>query len=116
MERVKKIINDTEYEFFNEFQDCRDGFNHRTILFKNGHKLNESKVHYINRTWESYAYQSVMKKSVNIEIEYLINRIKEKFKTEKGYQKITKNRKDEFDNYLNSYTNYIELKELYNTL
>lgn len=117
MERiVKKTINGNEYEFYNEYQNCYDGFNHRTVLFKNGNKLNESKVHYINRTWESYCYQSVMKKSVNIEIEWLTDRIKEKFKTEKGYKKITKNRKEEFDNYLNSYANYIELKELYKAL
>lgn len=36
------------------FQNCRCGFNHVAVLMFNGEVINTNKVHYINRTWESY--------------------------------------------------------------
>jgi hypothetical protein len=40
----------------------RSGFNHIATLFVNGQERESVKIHYINRTWESYTFESVLKK------------------------------------------------------
>lgn len=48
------------------YGDSRDGFNHFATLYnKEGGILGEAKIHYINRTWESYDYQSVLRRLLN---------------------------------------------------
>lgn len=44
---------------------ARDGFNHTATLFVNGSERETVKVHYINRTWELYEFQSVMQKLID---------------------------------------------------
>ena len=39
------------------YEDCRDGFNHRGRVVGEGI---EAKIHYINRTWELYEFQSIL--------------------------------------------------------
>lgn len=48
------------------FEDCRDGFNHKAVLEEVGadgytHQLASNKVHGINRLWEAWTFQSVLK-------------------------------------------------------
>ena len=54
-------INGNEWKFENEYKETRNGFKHHTRLFKNGKLFAENTSHYINRTWESYTYQSSMR-------------------------------------------------------
>lgn len=42
----------------------RDGFTHIAKLMLNGQEVDSARVHYINRTWESYEFQSVMRKLI----------------------------------------------------
>lgn len=46
------------------YGDSRNGFNHFASLFIDGHEIETVKNHYINRTWESYTYQSVMQRLI----------------------------------------------------
>lgn len=46
-------------------EDARDGFNHTATLYIDGKAVDSAKVHYINRTWESYEFQTVMQKLVD---------------------------------------------------
>ena len=46
------------------YGDSRDGFNHFATLYKGGAVLGEAKIHYINRTWERYEFESVLNKLV----------------------------------------------------
>jgi hypothetical protein len=43
-----------------EFKNTRNGFKHVAHLFLGDAEVEETKVCYLNRTWESYAYQSVI--------------------------------------------------------
>ena len=43
---------------------ARDGFNHFATLYNRRSADDEVKVHYINRTWESYEFQSVLYRAV----------------------------------------------------
>lgn len=44
-----------------EYQSGRYGFNHIGKIFYKGRLINTIKLHYINRTWEEYTYQSLLK-------------------------------------------------------
>jgi hypothetical protein len=43
----------------------RSGFKHTAVLCCNSSRVYETKVCYLNRTWESYEYQSVLHKAIN---------------------------------------------------
>lgn len=62
--QIEYVIGSRKYSFYNRFGKCRDGFNHFTEVFLNGNSVYETKCHYINRTWESYDYQTVMMNAV----------------------------------------------------
>lgn len=47
-----------------KYKNCRDGFSHYATLIYNGNDVETVKVHYINRTWESYEFESVLFKLV----------------------------------------------------
>jgi hypothetical protein len=38
----------------------RFAFYHKAILKRNGESIEQALIHYINRTWESYTFQSVI--------------------------------------------------------
>jgi len=42
--------------------NTRNGFKHTATLFINGSERESAKICYMNRTWESYQYQSVLDK------------------------------------------------------
>jgi hypothetical protein len=46
-------------------ENARDGFRHRATLLLNGSEADSTTVHYINRTWEAYEFQTVMQKLVD---------------------------------------------------
>lgn len=41
-------------------EKTRSGFRHLAVLYRNGFDVSRSKCCYLNRTWESYTYQSVI--------------------------------------------------------
>ena len=82
METKTKTIDNSTYTLVNEFIDKRDGFNHRSILFKNGVEVARNNVHYINRTWECYTYQTSMRGAVNIYLDELLTKYLTRYKEE----------------------------------
>ena len=73
-------------EFINSYGKTRNGFYHKTELYIDSEFILECKCNYLNRTWESYPYQSVMKEALYkaIEIEIL------REKNLKGIKRLTK--------------------------
>ena len=67
-------------EFINNYGSTRNGFFHTSKLFYNSELLSEARASYLNRTWEAYSYQSVMKQAVRNAIDNEI--AEEKTKTE----------------------------------
>lgn len=49
-----------------EWKNTRNGFKHEATLIQNGREIATAKATYLNRTWESYEYQTVMKKLVDV--------------------------------------------------
>lgn len=56
----------------------RNGFKHTATLFVDGKERESVKICYLNRTWERYEYQSVLRKILN-ETKYLNDTEKKKF-------------------------------------
>ena len=64
MEIKKKTINGNVWQFVNESWSTSSAWGHRTHLIRNGYDYGETKVRYINRTWEMYAFQSCMQQAI----------------------------------------------------
>lgn len=55
-------VNDN-YSIVCRASDTRNGFKHTATLLRNGQETGISvKICYLNRTWEQYTYESVLKK------------------------------------------------------
>ena len=67
-------------------------------MFINNYKQIENTCHYLNRTWESYRYQTVMRGCVYKLIKNRIGNLKSDFKNRNGYLKMTAKRNEEFEN------------------
>jgi hypothetical protein len=60
---MKKAITTSKgnvYEFINESWSTSRSWGHKTRLYINNNYVDDNKVSYLNRTWESYQYQSCM--------------------------------------------------------
>ena len=73
-------------EFINTAKSTKSGFYHKTELYIDSEFILECKCNYLNRTWESYPYQSVMKDALYNAIESEILRKKKL----KGIKRLTK--------------------------
>lgn len=82
-------------EIKNEYKSARSGFTHVSKLYRNNALVCEAKCHYINRTWESYPFQSSMKKVVSMAIEKEITEQK-RFQ---GIKRLTQAKRQEIINY-----------------
>ena len=101
MERKKVIVNDTEFEFVNQYWENSRAWGHESWLLRNGIEIGHNRVTYLNRTWENYKFQTCM---LGIIYELLENRkeeLKEQFKEEKGISRLTKKYQNEFDKMVN---------------
>ena len=98
MEIKKFNIDGKEIEFVNESLDTRHGFKHVTTMFINNCEYGRNTCYYLNRTWECYRYQTVMRGCVYMLIENRIGNLKSNFKNRNGYLKMTAKRNEEFEN------------------
>ena len=73
-------------EFKNSYGKTRSGFYHKTELYIDSKFILECKLSYLNRTWESYPYQSAMKQALDNALESEILREKNL----KGIKRLTK--------------------------
>lgn len=94
------------------------GFNHISKIYDNNYKLlGSSKIHYINRTWESYQYRTSMRAAVTAVMELVANKYIYQYKQDHNYKNMTKKRLIEFSNYLlETDSLYKELNDKYNQL
>lgn len=62
---MRQFTLSDKYSVVCESSDTRNGFKHTATLLTNGRDTGESvKCNYLNRTWESYEYQSVLYKLI----------------------------------------------------
>jgi hypothetical protein len=87
-------------EFKNSARNTRSGFAHDTQMFINDQLEQTSTCHYLNRTWESYAFQSVMKQAIYLRIEQERAKLVNEWKATKNKQRIPKAVKESLTNEL----------------
>lgn len=116
METKKVMVLGKEYLFVNESIGNRSGFVHRSTLLENDHEVATHKVQYINRTWESYRYQSVMKglvyNLIDSEREFYLRMIK----TRNGWSRWPNGRKAEYSKVFETSQEYKSFELLLNSL
>lgn len=58
---MKSFNINEELQIVCEFKKTRNGFKHEATLLRDGREIEKAKICYLNRTWESYEYESVIK-------------------------------------------------------
>ena len=96
MELKKLNINGKEIEFANVSRGARNGFAHDTTVFIDGMRYGTHTCHYLNRTWERYTYQSVMRCAICDLRDEREEYLKREFKRVNGYTKLTAKRAEQF--------------------
>lgn len=100
-ERIINLKDGSTAVFENECRNTRYGFAHISellILFKNENRVIRTiyTAHYLNRTWEAYTFQSAMRSAVYTLVKARKDDLREAFKKERGYKKLTAKRAEEF--------------------
>jgi hypothetical protein len=54
-----------DYSVVCNFKSTRSGFKHEASLHKNGLSIYQTKICYLNRTWEAYEYESILHKVID---------------------------------------------------
>ena len=106
----------SNYIMVNNSGSNRYGFWHESTLFLGDNEIAQYKAHYINRTWESYKFQSSMRGTAYEAKEHWEKYYLAKFKGEKGYIKLTAKRKEEFDEYLKNKKEIIIYNKMFKEL
>lgn len=86
--RIFRVNDKTEIQAVSE--STRNGFRHTAKLYVNGQEVDKSTAHYLNRTWESYEYESVINNLID-KTSYIPKEEKETVKkkfAEASHQKI----------------------------
>ena len=61
---MKTFELDKEFSVLCQYKKTRNGFKHTASIWKDGLMIFKTKECYLNRTWESYEYQSVLHKAI----------------------------------------------------
>ena len=107
---IRKIkVNGREYQFVNDSRNTRHGFAHDTTLFIDGREYGRASCHYLNRTWECYRYQTVMKKCIGNIIEINEADYIAIYKADNDIKRLTADKKDKV---IKEFYNQKGIKEL----
>lgn len=116
METKKVMVLGKEYLFVNESIGNRSGFVHRSTLMENDREVATYKIQYINRTWESYRYQSVMMGLVYNLIDSKRELYLRRIKDSNGWSRWPKGRKAECSKVFETSQEFKTLETLINSL
>lgn len=67
-----------ELEIVCEWKKTSSAFKHEATLLRNGIKIDNTKICYVNRTWESFEFESVIEKLLD-KTNILTKRVRENF-------------------------------------
>lgn len=93
--RTKKCKSGNVWQLVNESWSNSNGWGHKTNVIRNGYDFGEHKVKYLNRTWESYTYQTCMSGAISTIYEDELNRYIENYKYNNDIARFKKGQKDE---------------------
>ncbi len=85
----------SKYSFINRRESTRSGFKHISELFNEGAFECRAVCHYLNRTWESYPFQSSMKKCFRQLIDSRSKYLIDEYKRENNRSRLSSDMKKE---------------------
>ena len=97
MELFKYNRGPVSIELVCDSRDTRNGFAHDCHMFIDGHETAAETCYYVNRTWERYYFQSVILKAVGAARDAYADRLRRRFKDQRGYMRMTPKREAEFE-------------------
>lgn len=106
---IMRTINNHNYMFHNEMPYSRDGFTHKSTLLRDGNVISSARVHYLNRTWESYQYQTSMRAAAENAFKGELDGLIAHYKAQSGKSRISAEKKKEISE---STPLLLELREL----
>ena len=93
---IKKIIckSGREYNIVNETWETSRAWGHKSTLVAPWGEVESRKVKYINRTWESYKYQTCMSGLIDTILEDNLKSYITRYKEKNGISRLTSLQKD----------------------
>ena len=104
---MKSFKINSELEIVCEFKKTRNGFKHEATLLKNGVSIDKTKTCYLNRTWESFKFESVLEKMLS-RIEDLTEETKKEF-----LERIAKGDREESDKMFKTISGIAKLGDIF---
>lgn len=111
---VHKIVlsNGVEYRFINQWRSTSSGFKHTTEVFRDDSYLTNRTISYLNRTWESYQFQSVMRNAISDLMDWEKNNYLDDYKGAHDIKRWNKTLKEEVEKQCREQESYKELQEV----
>lgn len=116
MQMITKKINGNYYSFVCNSRNTRNGFAHDCTLFHGEKAIAKATANYLNRTWESYRYQSVMLSAVSKAIRDEKNDITEQVKDLNGWKNLNEKRRNFIEQMCDNDAGIRNLRELKNAI
>lgn len=96
MKSYKMMIEGHDVEFTCDAHDTRNGFKHTATMWIDGRRAGSHTCYYLNRTWESYAYQTVCRAIAYEKLEETVDGIRREWMAARGYKRMTAGRRTEW--------------------
>lgn len=109
---IEKKVGENTFTFECASVSRNHGFAHIVKLYKNGHEIEHASVQYYNRTWESYRYQSAMRKVVSKIIDKMLTDGITRYKTEHNLKMMKSSVKEYVSDTIKNTFEYKEMKIL----
>ena len=116
MEVKRMKMDGREFAFICDWHGTRNGFAHDVTMMENWRTLAKARLHYINRTWECWSYQSAILEAVDEVMTERAERMERKLKSENGWGKMTATRRETLRRHLELDSEYSTLQKLYKEL
>ncbi len=100
MDILKHHAGGYAFELVCSSRSTRNGFAHDCTMFVDGQETGTATRHYLNRTWERYAFQSVALDAVAEQRDAVESRLRDLFKDQRGYMRMNRRREGEFTEWL----------------
>lgn len=97
---VNAGANKHEVEFICTARDTRHGFAHDSVMFVDNVQWCKGTCFYLNRTWESWNYQSACIEAVSREVAGRKELLRTRYKVSHGIQRMTKKHTELFNKLL----------------
>ena len=107
-----KTIKIKDFTFICTSKNTRNGFKHKAQMLINETFVSEATQHWVNRTWESFTYQSVIENCVQNYIAQIEYGIETNYRNENNVIRKTKKHSEKLNELFNQNSEIKEAKKI----